>query len=1097
MDNLRKNTFTGSHTIKIMMVCIVMLMAINLVSAFEFDNVKQYDTDTKTITIKNSVLGIPFLDLDTVSTIKLDTPLINSVGVGYVRVAEFTINQEDTSYTNALKEIKFYDVKDGLKEVPIVFDYKYKNIRIENGTNRVCSPTNITNITKEDTKILNPLNETCEDIPYEREIEEWLDYTGKDMLKGEITIGIYTTTTQGQKVEWIPSFYGIEIKEWAVWDADLNVGLVNYYNFDETSGTTAIDGVGNNNITLSSDIYNSSGKLGSKLTFDGTNTGTQVNNIDSAVTGAGARTLNFWGSYRDIDGDTDFLLGYGGLANQRLYNWGRTGSTHYLEYYASSEVFGTIPIGTMDMYTLVYTGTHTIVYKNGIGAVNQARALNTIQSQLNIGMNGQGIQNCNGCSIDELGIWNRTLTPTEITQSYNGGTGITYTDSFNDAPNVTLNLPINYFNTTSSNVLFNYSCSDDTQVENVTFYINGVLNKTTTNGASNFTSVQETLGFSDGNYNWSVNCFDSEPEQTNSSVQYFSVDTTAPDITIHNPISSDYFIAGSNETLNWTVVDTNFESVWWEYNGTNTTLIGAINSTTFPIEIGIYNGTLWANDSVGNINSEFIEWNYSIFETGESHSDPVLEGSSQTFYINVTSNQSLTAYLIYDGSSYLGSCTQNSSDFNCLRVLSIPPVSAEINVTFYWAFLMADLEVYNRTSENLTVHALGMDNCSVNTIEIMNFTLKDEATNTLLEGNTSEIEIETNIYFSNDILIANYSGVWTNNSNGRICVSNLTDVNYDLYTTGEFSIDDYVHEFYFIDKKQINTTTVPIYINFMDLANVDSTSFLFNYFNEDGLSVSNPVIHTWRKYIGEGLFREVERSKQNDDGDTIVHLVEEDVIYYFQVSQNDTIIFTSDTYTALCDTAPCTITLEASKGYQDFEGGDDWDLIDGGAYAVSSNAITRTVNLTFATATPSTFNLTVYKLDSTGEYDVVGSDQTTGTSGTVEVVVPASSGNVSFFSTVTQNDEYKSSYWADFSATSREYFGSGFAIFLGLLIILSLGLMAISEGSGTIVFVILGMFLTVILGLIDYGSSGIGIGLMIYFILTGGIIIWKLTRRNR
>jgi len=37
----------------------------------------------------------------------------------------------------------------------------------------------------------------------------------------------------------------------------------------------------------------------------------------------------------------------------------------------------------------------------------------------------------------------------------------------------------------------------------------------------------------------------------------------------------------------------------------------------------------------------------------------------------------------------------------------------------------------------------------------------------------------------------------------------------------------------------------------------------------------------------------------------------------------------------------------------------------------------------------------------------------------------------------------------------------------------------------------------VILGLIDYGSSGIGIGLMIYFILTGGIIIWKLTRRNR
>ena len=578
------------------------------------------------------------------------------------------------------------------------------------------------------------------------------------------------------------------------------------------------------------------------------------------------------------------------------------------------------------------------------------------------------------------------------------------------------------------------------------------------------------------------------------------VDTVAPTITINLPTTLlDYGVAGENETLNWTVSDSNLDSMWYNYNGTNVSVYGTSNETEFQLDGTDRNLTIWANDSVANVNSLYRAWNYTIWVLGESHSDPIPEGSEQTFYINVTSGQaSTTPSLVYDGTSYLGSCTQSGSNFYCSIDLDIPPVSADTNVTFYWSFLMGDASVVNGTSTNTTVTNFAMDNCTTNTVEIMNLLLKEEEGNTLWAGNYSNIEVEVDIYSLNGILIGEYNKQWTNESNVSICVGNLTGANYNLFTTIGFDIDNYVNEFWFIDKKQINTTVVPINISLMDLLATDSTSFLFNYFDEDGLSVSDPIIHVWRKYIGEGLFREVERSKQNDDGNTIVHLVEEDVIYYFQVSQDNTVIFTSDTYTALCDSAPCTITLEASGGYQEFE--DDWDLVDNGAYSISSSAITRTVNLTFATTTPSTFNLTVYKLDSEGEYEYVGSDEVTGTSGTLDVVVPAISGNVSFFSVVRQDGDYKASYWNDFTAPAREYFGNGFAVFLGLLIIMCLGLMGISEGSGTVVLVILGLFLTIILGLIDYGlgnEDGIGIGLLIYFIVTGGIIIWKLTRRNR
>jgi len=70
--------------------------------------------------------------------------------------------------------------------------------------------------------------------------------------------------------------------------------------------------------------------------------------------------------------------------------------------------------------------------------------------------------------------------------------------------------------------------------------------------------------------------------------------------------------------------------------------------------------------------------------------------------------------------------------------------------------------------------------------------------------------------------------------------------------------------------------------------------------------------------LGEGTFREVERAREDQNGDTIVHLVEEDVIYYFIITQNGEVLHTSSTYTALCQQTPCTIQIEASGGIGNF-----------------------------------------------------------------------------------------------------------------------------------------------------------------------------------
>jgi hypothetical protein len=260
------------------------------------------------------------------------------------------------------------------------------------------------------------------------------------------------------------------------------------------------------------------------------------------------------------------------------------------------------------------------------------------------------------------------------------------------------------------------------------------------------------------------------------------------------------------------------------------------------------------------------------------------------------------------------------------------------------------------------------------------------------------------------------------------------------------------------------------------------------------LAVDDAIVHVMRKYIGSGQFLEVERSKADENGDTIVHLVEEDVIYFFYITQYGELIYTSSTYTALCQETPCRIQLEASGSGATFP--TDWDLIDGGAYDIDDDPSTREVNMTYSLNDTSTMNLTIYKYNSDGSYSSVASNSSTGTSGSIVLTVPQSAGNVSFFATVHQDDNFVNSEWVDFEEKAQDRFGVTLALFISALIILSLGLMAITEGVGTLVFVLLGVALSGFLGLVTTTLST-GVNIIVYLVVAGGILLWKLTGGRR
>jgi len=231
-------------TKKVVILCsmLVLLLVLNLgnLSAWEFDNAKDYDVETKEVTIKNAFgLG------SDVAKIKLNTPQNVVVPRGYQKVAEFDLIHLKND-NGGLNLIEFYNTKTSMSKFEREFDFKVKGIeQIDvNDYETICKDVwNETskNMSKSCTNKIIGTHKEDKDV--------WNDYDFKSLVKEEkITIGIFTDVKKGDKVEWIPTFYGVEIKEWATWTESLNVGLYAYYQLEDDLATTVvIDAIGNTN----------------------------------------------------------------------------------------------------------------------------------------------------------------------------------------------------------------------------------------------------------------------------------------------------------------------------------------------------------------------------------------------------------------------------------------------------------------------------------------------------------------------------------------------------------------------------------------------------------------------------------------------------------------------------------------------------------------------------------------------------------------------------------------------------------------------------------------------------------------------------------
>ena len=204
---------------------------------------------------------------------------------------------------------------------------------------------------------------------------------------------------------------------------DLREEIVSYYKFDETSGTTAADSVGSNTMNLHS-VDHTTGKIGEGLSINAD----ADNMTPTTAFNQTNISFSFWYYYGGVSsgGWNSLIVRDGGSYHHCLIN----ASSHEIGFYNSGFYSSgySLTIGNWYHIVVVKEGTNEKIYVNNDLKLNSSSSFNNSSYNASVFLNYKssgGTQGARG-TFDELGIWNRALSASEVNDLYNNGDGFSY-----------------------------------------------------------------------------------------------------------------------------------------------------------------------------------------------------------------------------------------------------------------------------------------------------------------------------------------------------------------------------------------------------------------------------------------------------------------------------------------------------------------------------------------------------------------------------------------------------------------------------------------------------------------------------------------------
>lgn len=813
--------------------------------------------------------------------------------------------------------------------------------------------------------------------------EGWLDYTSKDIPKGKITLGLMVNNKVNDYIDGVWEVAGKKLSKHAGWQASLDNGLVSWYSLDETTGTTAFDSLGRNDGTNNGTTINQTGKVNRSYDFERDN-GNYISLPSGVATsiGSGSFSISMWINPETSLSGTQYtvlLWNNPGSANEfRIHYYNGVlffATIRSEEGWISAEKTISLNAGSWYYITATYNSStkKQNIYVNAITGTEATRATatNAFSETTYLGKRDTTTttnpDEFDG-KIDEVAIWNRTLTTDEIALLYNDGDGLGYQQVFGAVTSLS---PINNFNSSSKDITFIGNTIQES-VTNFSLIIDDVYEQTNTSGLSGNYTFTETLD--DGVYSWKFESCNAS-ECMNSTARTLTVDSTAPTIDLISPNSTyNYLKEGDTLYLQGFANDSNLDTVWYEYNGTNTTF-SATTATLFNESITQADSsklslTLWANDTIGNTNREVISWDYKVFENDRIYSLNAYETEMKDFIINLTYNSSTfvpTVYLNYDGTNYSTINIGSGNEGKFKNTVSIGLIDGSTSKEFYW-WILANDSVIKTESNNQTINNLIFQICNgTYTNKTLNFKFYDESKNTLLNSTLNPLTFETYFEFwvgNGDIKKSyNYNVQNTTTGSYDFCIS-PANFSFNSNLQISYSAEDYSKRE--SSYNELNLTNIIQNISFYLLPTELSTKFT-HYVRQEIEALAGVSVEVYKFLISTGNYTLIS-TKTTDENGRFVEWLELDQKYKYTV-KSEGISLTEQEKQAICAVSPCEITLQIDEVSLNAFNELNAYFAQNVDYNLTYNKSTSTFKLSFLdlTGTANYWRLYVYKSNSNND----------------------------------------------------------------------------------------------------------------------------------
>lgn len=213
----------------------------------------------------------------------------------------------------------------------------------------------------------------------------------------------------------------------------LTLAAVSYWKLDESSGN-ASDSVGSNTLTNNGTSTYTTSKINNGIDFGASNSTKSAKFAGNlGIAGTGDLTISCWVKLNTEigSGTYDFATHRSQLTADRYINLAyeyNSGTRRLKINAAGTAITYEQTLGTSNWYHLVVTrsSSNIVMYMNGSSvATGSQGSAGASSDYFALGYDG-GASEYSSSIQDEVGIWNRALTSTEVTALYNDGDGLQY-----------------------------------------------------------------------------------------------------------------------------------------------------------------------------------------------------------------------------------------------------------------------------------------------------------------------------------------------------------------------------------------------------------------------------------------------------------------------------------------------------------------------------------------------------------------------------------------------------------------------------------------------------------------------------------------------